>query len=563
MQPDATPGRPGGTAAQRTGRSSLPDQRTLLSWLFLGRVALAIATLVAAALIWTETPDVSFIISVTVLLALVITAYGAWHVFVRDQPASRRFLFVQALVDVALVTTLVHLAGPRSVFPALYVLVVAAYAVLMPLSAGIAITLLATAAYLTDAIYGVSTPPNGPFWAQVVVFNVVFIIVAILGHRLRQAGMEQHTLESELRRVRLEADDILHNIRSGVLTVDGLGRLAFINPTAQRLLQLDGDQLMGRPVLDELKQRSTELWAAMVAGTRHGRKVSRGEGFAAHDGGRMFPIGLSTTTFQQETQQAPSVTAIFTDISDLKQLQELHLRAERLEAVAELSASLAHEIRNPLASIRSAVEQLARGQQAGEDERVLAGLIVRESDRLTRLLGEFLDFSRVRATKFEPVDLHTVASAAVRMVRQHPDSSREAELTLEGERSMLEGDEDLLHRVVANLTLNAVQAAAGGPVNVTVRVGPVTSAEMPHGIDLEHGVRLQVSDNGPGIPEEIRERLFQPFVSARPGGSGLGLAIVQRAVEAHRGLVYVESAPGSGTTFTIYLPATWVAEDAA
>jgi two-component system, NtrC family, sensor histidine kinase PilS len=563
MQPDATPGRPGGTAAQRTGRSSLPDQRTLLSWLFLGRVALAIATLVAAALIWTETPDVSFIISVTVLLALVITAYGAWHVFVRDQPASRRFLFVQALVDVALVTTLVHLAGPRSVFPALYVLVVAAYAVLMPLSAGIAITLLATAAYLTDAIYGVSTPPNGPFWAQVVVFNVVFIIVAILGHRLRQAGMEQHTLESELRRVRLEADDILHNIRSGVLTVDGLGRLAFINPTAQRLLQLDGDQLMGRPVLDELKQRSTELWAAMVAGTRHGRKVSRGEGFVAHDGGRMFPIGLSTTTFQQETQQAPSVTAIFTDISDLKQLQELHLRAERLEAVAELSASLAHEIRNPLASIRSAVEQLARGQQAGEDERVLAGLIVRESDRLTRLLGEFLDFSRVRATKFEPVDLHTVASAAVRMVRQHPDSSREAELTLEGERSMLEGDEDLLHRVVANLTLNAVQAAAGGPVNVTVRVGPVTSAEMPHGIDLEHGVRLQVSDNGPGIPEEIRERLFQPFVSARPGGSGLGLAIVQRAVEAHRGLVYVESAPGSGTTFTIYLPATWVAEDAA
>jgi two-component system sensor histidine kinase PilS (NtrC family) len=396
-----------------------------------------------------------------------------------------------------------------------------------------------------------------------VVFNLTFGIVAVLGHRLREAGMEQATLATELQRVRLEADDILRNIRSGVLTVDGFGRLAFINPTAERLLDLDGEALIGLPVLDHLKTRSSELWAAAVAGIRNGRKISRGEGIVQQAAGRMFPIGLSTTTFRQEAQEAPSVTAIFTDISDLKEVQELHMRAERLEAVAELSASLAHEIRNPLASIRSSVEQLARSKHADDDERFLAGLIVRESDRLSRLLSEFLDFSRVRATHFVSLDLHSVVVAVVRLIRAHPDCRPDAAIIVEGEATLLEGDEDLLHRVVNNLVLNAVQAARGAAIKVTIAVGAAQAGEIPHGTDLEHAVRLQIRDDGPGIPEEVRERLFQPFVSGRSGGSGLGLAIVQRAVEAHRGLVLVDSAPGSGTTFTIFLPAKMVAEDAA
>jgi two-component system sensor histidine kinase PilS (NtrC family) len=256
------------------------------------------------------------------------------------------------------------------------------------------------------------------------------------------------------------------------------------------------------------------------------------------------------------------VTAIFTDISDLKEVQELHARAERLESVAALSASLAHEIRNPLASIRSSVEQLARSRHADEDERFLAGLIVRESDRLSRLLSEFLDFARVRATQFVPIDLHSVISAVVRLIKAHPDCRPDAEIVIEGGHTIMEGDEDLLHRVIANLVLNAVQAARG-PIEIAVSIAAVSAADVPHGTNLEHAVRLQVRDNGPGIPEEIRSRLFDPFVSGREGGSGLGLAIVQRAVEAHRGLVLVESKPGTGTTFTIFLPAKMLAEDAA
>ena len=552
MQPD-----------QRAGRSSLPDQRTLLSWLFIGRLTLAVGSLMGAGLVWTERPQESFLVSVTVVVALTFTAYGFYIVHWRGRRAGKTFLLVQALVDLIIVTMVVHFAGqPTSAFPALYVLVVAAYALLMPPATGALTAILASALFLGDTLWTRSDAPDAAFWAQMIVFNLVFAIVAVLGHRLREAGMEQETLATELQRVRLEADDILRNIRSGVLTVDGLGRLAFINPTAERLLDLEGEALIGLPVLDQLKVRSAELWAATVAGIRSGRKISRGEGIVSHQGRRTFPIGLSTTTFRQEAQEAPSVTAIFTDISDLKEVQELQARAERLESVAALSASLAHEIRNPLASIRSSVEQLARSAHADEDERFLAALIVRESDRLSRLLSEFLDFARVRATQFVALDVHSIVTSVVRLIRAHPECRPDAEIMIEGHRTMMEGDEDLLHRVIANLVLNAVQAARG-PIRITVGVASVSAGEIPHGTNLEHAVRLQVRDNGPGIPEEIRDRLFDPFVSGRTGGSGLGLAIVQRAVEAHHGLVLVDSVPGTGTTFTIFLPAKVLAEDAA
>jgi two-component system sensor histidine kinase PilS (NtrC family) len=548
---------------RRVGRSTLPDQRTLLSWLFVGRLVLAVGILLGAGLVWTERPRESFLVTVAVVIALIATGYGAWHVFLRRRVPGNGFLMSQAVVDLAVITTIVHFAGqPQSAFPALYVLAVAAYALLMPPAWGALTAICASLLFLGDAFLTRAGAPDTAFWAQVAVFNLVFAIVAVLGHRLREAGMEQQTLASELTRVRLEADDILRNIRSGVLTVDGVGRLAFLNPTGQKLLDLDGEGLIGMPVLDQLKGRSAELWAAVVAGIRNGRKISRGEGMVMHQDGRIFPIGLSTTTFRQEAQDAPSVTAIFTDISDLKEVQELQARAERLESVAALSASLAHEIRNPLASIRSSVEQLARSKHADDDERFLAGLIVRESDRLSRLLSEFLDFARVRATQLVPIDLHGTVAAVVRLIKAHPDCRPDAVITIEGGRTMLDADEDLLHRVIANLVLNAVQAARG-PVHVTVSVAAVQGPDIPHGTNLEHAVRLQVRDDGPGIPADIRERLFDPFVSGRPGGSGLGLAIVQRAVQAHHGLVLVDSGPGAGTTFTIFLPANTMAEDAA
>jgi two-component system sensor histidine kinase PilS (NtrC family) len=337
--------------------------------------------------------------------------------------------------------------------------------------------------------------------------------------------------------------------------------LAFLNPSAEQILGIDGPRYLGRPFLAELERRSPELHAAVVTGIKGGRRVPRAEGFIHRPEGRSFPIGLSTTTFERESDPIPSVTAIFTDISDAQYLRELHLRAERLEAVASLSASLAHEIRNPLASIRSAVEQLARSKREDPDDRLLGDLVLRESDRLSRLLGEFLDFSRVRAGQFRNVNILTVVNDAVRLVREHPDAGRAA-ISVEGGPTLVQADEDLLHRIVWNLLLNAVQALKGkGTVTATIDLPP--ASELPSGADFGQAVRLRITDDGPGIDPELKERVFEPFVSGRPGGSGLGLAIVQRAVVAHRGFALVDSAPGQGTTFTILLHARLPTEDVA
>ncbi len=545
-----------------TARSRLPDRRRLLLWLFAGRLVLAVAVLIAAGLVWTEAPQVSFLASVGIILALVVTAYGVWVVRTRATDPGPLFLAFQLAADLGLVLVLVHFLGPGGgTGPALFVLLIAAYAVLLPFRYGLVATLVAASIYVGDSLR--HTDELAALLLQVVVFILVFAVVAVLGQRLQEAGVEQQTLEYELQRVRLEADVILRNIHSGVLTVGSDGHLEYANPTAQRLLGLERGPAIGAPVMNAVRERAPGLWAALVEGLERGRRVQRGEAQVQADGGQ-FSIGLSTTTFQQPGQSGPSVTAVFTEIADSKRVAELQLRAERLEAVTALSASLAHEIKNPLASIRSSVEQLARTTYAGEDEQTLARLIVRESDRLSRLLTEFLDFSRVRATRSEPVDLLDVAAAAVRLVKAHPDRGPSAELEVVGDSTIVTGDEDLLHRTLVNLVLNAVQVAGQEPVRVTVALDQVAAAELPASMGvLNGGVRVMVRDTGPGIPEDIRARLFEPFVSRRSGGSGLGLAIVQRAVESHRGAIFVESAPGAGTTFTIYLPARTAGEGSA
>jgi two-component system sensor histidine kinase PilS (NtrC family) len=256
------------------------------------------------------------------------------------------------------------------------------------------------------------------------------------------------------------------------------------------------------------------------------------------------------------------VTAIFKDISDEKRLEALHLRTERLEAVAEIAASLAHEIKNPLASIRSAVEQLARSAPPGDDARVLGGLVLRESDRLATLLTEFMDFSRVRMTRSEPIDLVSVAETGIALARRHPDCPAAAEIRLDAAARPvpIEGDEDLLHRVVFNLVLNAVQAAPETP-RVTVEVAAAALTALPPGVTIDAPRVLRVRDAGPGVHPDVLPRLFEPFVTGRSGGTGLGLAIVQRAVQAHRGIILCDSVVGAGTTFTIYIPARFGAEE--
>lgn len=242
--------------------------------------------------------------------------------------------------------------------------------------------------------------------------------------------------------------------------------------------------------------------------------------------------------------------------------ETLRVRAERLEAVAELSASLAHEIKNPLASIRSAAEQLGRVPTANEDEKTLSLLVQRESDRLSRLLSEFLDFARPSVARVEDLSIATLVRNATDVARAQTGEAIRFKTVLPKRELLVRGDEDMLHRAIVNLLLNAVQAS---PENGEVRIeaGELSSQQLPDGNHFRAGaVAVRVIDQGEGIPKELRDRLFDPFITSKPGGTGLGLAVVHRSVEAHGGFVHVD-ASSRGSRFTMVLPKSSASSEAA
>jgi len=539
------------------------DPRRLLRWVLIGRLCLASAIFIAAVTNWTSVDrSKTLVASLAFAISAIVTVGSAGYAEIYRKRFGQAFLYMQAVFDLLLVTAVVHLTnGTASPFAALYILVIATTSLLVPVSGGLIIAALGIAFYFTDVVIILHSPLSEPaVWLQLAVIALVTLGIRYLSARLRESGEGKALLVEALEQTRLQADEILRNIRSGVITVNAEGRLLYANPTAEQLLGITLITRFGEPVVESIRQVAPELAEAIRLAAETKTRTTRGEGAVTTGGGaRRFPIGVTTTYTEHDPEGGRrTATAIFQDLSDQKRMDALRLRAERLEGIAELSASLAHEIKNPLASIRSAVEQIGRMPAVSEDQKTLSRLVMKESDRLSRLLSEFLDFARVRVAKTKPIDLAAVARGAARLADTHPDRDASVRVTFEEPdtgRIPLDGDEDLLHRAVFNLALNAVQAA---PPNTEVRIevarGPLDP--IPAGIRFDSDpVSLRVTDSGPGIPADVRDRMFDPFFTTKSNGTGLGLAVVHRAIEAHRGLVLVDSNP-RGTRFTVILPST-------
>ncbi len=544
------------------------DPRRLLRWIYIGRLSVAVAIFLAAVRVWTQdTTDIQklLIASLSFALTTAVTVASAAYTEIYRRPLRTTFRYLQSIFDLLLVTAVVHVTdGASSQFAALYILVIAASTLILPLGGGLLIAALGNVLYVADVVFGGGPPMTFTVWLQLAVFAAVALGSGYLAVQLRREGEGKAILVAELGQLRLQAEDILRNIRSGVLTVDAEGRLLYANPMAEQLLGISLIPNVGALVVDVIGSVAPELAQAIRRSVVDHVRTTRGEG-TVKTPTREFSVGVTTTYTEGDGLRTNrTTTAIFQDISDQKRMETLRLRAERLEGIAELSSALAHEIKNPLSSIRSAIEQLSRIPRTGDDERTLADLVIRESDRLSRLLTEFLDFSRVRVTRTTGVDIGEIVRGAAALASSHPDRRAGVRITCDvanGTPLVVEGDEDLLHRAVFNLVLNAVQAS---PPDAEVRLEAAHAdrEQLPLDAQFDTGVVVRVSDQGPGIPDAIRDRLFDPFFTTKPGGSGLGLAVVHRAIEAHRGLVFFDS-PGRGTRFTIFLPTAQSLDDAA
>ncbi len=589
-------------AAAGAGEVSL-EPRGVLRYLYAARLVVSLAVFGSALLVgdlWflgPEQPEVpgqaQLISMVGLLVAAFFTALAYWHSHRRPGGISPAFLLGQAVLDIVIVTGIVHVTGgSESVFPPLlYVALVSAYALLLPIRLTLLLVAGAGTAYLLDITLAYPELPGTPALFQVGIFAGVAGAASYIGGRLRETRRELAAMESALRKLRLNTIDVLHSLQSAVLTLDAEGRIAYLNPLAEDLLGLSSEHWIGRDALPELQSRAPGLATAFRETVRNGsgirereveiepadgRSSIRGgedagvpeEGDEVEDGNQRdeeppetIPVA-ARSAYLARSGGTPTVTLLLQDLRPTRQLERLRRRTERLEAVTELSASLAHEIRNPLASIQSSAEQLsARADDEAGGSR-LTDLIVRESQRLDRLLGEFSEFAAMEITDRQPVDLERVVRDAIEVVRQHPDTPESATFPVrvvgfEDGIEGLWGDEDLLHRAFLNLLLNAVQAWQEGPRDEELEVEVVIDEARPEVVPSEiapgRPVRVRVMDNGPGIDDEDMDRLFDPFFSGREEGTGLGLSVAYRIARVHGGTLSARSPDGGGAIFEFVL----------
>jgi len=546
----------------------------VLYWIYAARLVICLAVFGSAILVGdflerqvpgSMPPEFPLIALIGLAAAAFLTpiAYRISHR--KGRTIGLAFLYSQAVLDVLLFNGIVHITGGSgSPFVSLFIALAAGYALVLPLSSAILTAMLAGILYLVLNL-SVGADTNGLVLAlQVMVILLVALTASLVGARFRQARSELRSAEGELHRLRLDTADVLRTIPSGVMTLDASGNLVYMNLAAADLCGLDGAGLLGENVLPELERRAPEVAGVIRETMETGRRVRNREAEVLGDpapdagarGSEPVPVSVSTAMLE-DVGAGPSHVVLLQDLRAVRQLENLRLRTGKLEAVAELSASLAHELKNPLASVRSAVEQLSARAADDDDEQILGRLIVREADRLSRILSEFSDFARVGVAERKPVDVDRLLREVMETVRRNPAAEGRATITAEvlDDMSGLWGDPELLHRSLFNLVLNAVQV---GDQEETVTIRIVADALRPDLVPAEvalgHPVRIRVTDDGPGIAAEDLPRIFDPFYTRRQGGSGLGLSIAHRAIQAHGGALIASSDPGEGATFAMVLP---------
>lgn len=549
------------------------NPRRVVDWLYVTRLSVALAVYGSAIVIqeiWLPSgsgpsamAEIRTVSLVGLSLAAVLTGGSYLWTHLRGREISLRFLYGQAVLDVGLVTGIVHITGGNeSVFPPLlYIALVSVYAVLVPFRAALLITAIAAVSYVADMAFAYPAELDLTVAFQIVVFVAVAAASGSIGSRLREVREELETVEGTLRRLRLDTADILRSLGAGVVTLDEDGRVAYMNPAAGTLLDLDVEEWLDRDVREVLERRSPGVLSVFRDTFRRERGITEREAEIRHPGrAGAVPVTVASAYLWRSGARA-SVTLVLQDLRPVRQLEELRTQADRLQAVAELAASLAHEIRNPLASIQSAVDQLTSQEDPDPSGKRLEALVRRESDRLDRLLGEFTDFAGIAEVQPEPVDVRDLLEEVVDVSREDPaaDGVR-LQVRVEEEVDRVQGDPDLLHRALLNLVLNAMQAwqesrADGDPgLTVDIAAESMPPEVVPPRVVMDDAVRILVRDDGPGIPGEDLDRIFDPFFSRRQGGTGLGLSIVYRTVRAHGGSITVSSTVGEGTIFELALP---------
>jgi two-component system sensor histidine kinase PilS (NtrC family) len=525
-------------------------------WLVGLRLVAVSALLVGALLVQSVTEELLPIAPLVQVAGLTYVLSLAWIILWMLHCPPRTHGALQLAGDIAIIATLVYLTGGLwSPFPFLLLITVGIAALMYGLrgaltTAGAAFVTYATMAELMA--FGVLHPPAflGPYPRfgpstlafQLLVTGTGFALVALLTsyltHSLQQAEARLRGEREATARLLALSADVLRSVDSGVLATEADGRVVLANPVAERLLgRTEG--LAGTPIGDLLHLNGVS-WEEILARTGLGTPM-RVEGTLADAG---TPLGCTISPLRSRHGEPLGLVVHFRDLTEAREAARRERVRERMATAGEMAAAIAHEIRNPLASISGSAQVLAKLPSLGVTDRKLLRIIVEESHRLSGIIENFLGFARPPELSRKPCNIARTIEETLTLFANSAELTEKHTVTsaIEPHPRPVSADEQQLRQAFFNLARNAVQAMpAGGTMRVEAR--PEGGAYV-----------IRWRDDGVGMEPRQLQEIFQPFKAFRRGGTGIGLAVVYSVVNEHGGDIGVESMPGVGTVFTLSLP---------
>lgn len=461
--------------------------------------------------------------------------------------------YSQLALDAAFASFLVFLTGGLdSIFTFLYVFVVLEGAMTLYRRGAVIGTLSALLLFAVVVTIQLMQPgeflempdsgrPAVSFFMYGIGLSLVAYLASTLAETVRKTGRELASTEHALSKLEELQAAILRSLPAGLLMVDGQGRVEYANESAHTILGAASDGMVGHG-LGELVPAIAVAWRERELRASEYSPRERFEGNFVRGNGTVARLGFSFAPLSASSEQ-PGTLIVFQDVTDIVRLKESVERAERLATIGKFAAGLAHEVRNPLASICTSVDILKESLDPPEPLQRLMNNVVRESERLDRLISEFLNYARPREFTRKEDDLSQLVLGVIDLFRTEA-TARGCEVDCQVEPNLLASfDADRLKQVLWNLLRNALEAVEPGEGRISVVLRT-----------REGWAQLGVGDNGRGVAPDQQKRIFDPFFTTKERGTGLGLPISHSIVEAHGGRMLIASQPGRGTEMTVLLP---------
>ncbi|MFA4910097.1 MAG: ATP-binding protein [Desulfobacteria bacterium] len=545
-----------------------------LHWLMLLRVAVITFLLGITILIQLKqtpsylTPFLIYLYIVIVIIYFLTFIYAFIINRIKNLPF---FAYLQIILDIFLITFLIYSTGGKeSIFTFMYTISIITASILVYRKGGVLVASVCSILYgglLDLEFYGIIHPVSGKVFEprdyqgtdlfysilmNITAFYLVAFLSSLLSEQARRSRRELQKKQVDFDQLEALNRNIVQSINSGLLTTDLEGKVTFFNKAAEEITGYSFSQVYN--------SKAEKMFPFLKKPLNSDHPPFRFESeFKREDGDTLY-LGFSTSPLRDSRGEELGDILIFQDLTKLKAMEE-HIRmVDRLAAVGRLAAGIAHEMRNPLASVSGSIQVLKGELQLDNVNERLMDIAIRETERLNALITDFLLFAKPGLEGKEVVDITKVINDTLGEFASSPEWNKDIEVHKNlSKDSKVEANPRQLKQVFWNLFINAVQAMPeGGKLKIEVRrqkaevrsPGYMSNSQKAEDNLLE----ILITDTGCGIAKENMDKIFDPFFTTKEKGAGMGLAIAYRIIESYKGKTVVKSRVGQGTSFIIYLP---------